>query len=110
MKQVFSALALLFAAFPYAFAGNGYCDSRRSNQEMQSCYQNAIEVNASQIKQNLQYLMRSPKINQQQKQQLQQEQSTWVGKLDRYCGSDMRCVYDAAAERNSYLARQVRNN
>lgn len=110
MKQIFSALVLFFAAFPYASAGNGYCDSRRSNQEMQSCYQNAIETNLSGIKQNFQYLMRSPKLNQQQKQQLQREHGTWANQVDRQCGNNMLCIYDASAERNSYFSRLVRDN
>jgi uncharacterized protein YecT (DUF1311 family) len=110
MKRILSALVLVLAASHEAFAGNGYCDSRRSNREIESCYKNVIEVNASQIKQNYQSLLQSPKLTQQQKQQLQQDQSAWIEKLDRYCKNDMRCISDEAAKRNYFLAGQVRNN
>lgn len=110
MKKILLGLAICFAVSLDAFAGNGYCDSRPSNRERQNCYESGVEAHVSQIKQSLQYLMRSPKLTQQQKQQLQQEQSAWFDKVGRYCNDNVVCLHDAAVERSSYLARQVRNN
>lgn len=110
MKQIASALVMLIVLSLNAFAaGNGYCDGRRSNQEVEQCYQNVIEVNASQIKQNYERLMQSPKLTQQQKQQLQQNQSAWVANVSNYCNNDIRCYSDSAKDRNYLLASKLKN-
>jgi uncharacterized protein YecT (DUF1311 family) len=110
MKQIASALVMLFVLSSNVFAAvNGYCDGRRSNQEVEQCYQNVIEVNVSQIKQNYERLMQSPKLTQQQKQQLQQNQSAWVANVSNYCNNDIRCYSDSAKDRNYLLASKLKN-
>lgn len=103
MKRVLLSTGLFLALASKAFAGNGYCDSRPSNRERQNCYQNAVESNVMMIKQNYQYLMSSSKLTQQQKQQLQQDQNAWIGKVDRYCGDNLSCLYESSAERSMSL-------
>ena len=90
-----------------AIAGNGYCDSRQSNREIENCYKAGIEVYAGQIKKNYQLLMQSPKLSQQQKNELQEDQNAWVERLGRYRGNDIRCTSDSAQQRNSYLYLRV---
>lgn len=107
MKNTLLSAGLLLAFASNAFAGNGYCDSRPSNRERQNCYQNAIESNISLIKQNYQFLMSSTKLNQQQKQQLQNDQAAWGNKVDGYCNGNLMCLYESTASRYMYLAGMV---
>jgi uncharacterized protein YecT (DUF1311 family) len=104
MKTSALILAALSMASSAAFAGNGYCDSRPSRREQQNCYQNAIESNVSLIKQNYQFLMASPKLTQQQKQQLQNDQTAWGNKVDGYCNGNLMCLYESTASRYMFLA------
>lgn len=103
MRNFFLLLSALLFLSSQAIAGNGYCDSRQSNREIENCYKNGIEVSASQIKKNYQLLMQSPKLSQQQKNELQKDQNAWIEKVGSYCGNDIRCASDSAVRRNSYL-------
>lgn len=102
MRNIFFFSALLFLS-SQAIAGNSYCDSRQSNREIENCYKNVIEVYASQIKKNYQLLIQSPKLSQQQKNELQKDQDVWIEKVGRHCGNNFRCAFDVAVDRNSYL-------
>ncbi|ONN64979.1 lysozyme inhibitor LprI family protein [Herbaspirillum sp. VT-16-41] len=104
MKNSLVVLTVLSIVSSLALAGNGYCDSRPSRREQQDCYQNAIESNVSLIKQNYQFLMASPKLTQQQKQQLQNDQAAWGNKVDGYCNGNLMCLYESTASRYMYLA------
>lgn len=79
----------------------------RSNRIVEDCYKNSIEVSVSQIKKNYQILMQSPKVSQQQKDELRKNQDAWIEKVGSYCSNDIRCVYDATVERNSQLYLRV---
>lgn len=104
MKNTVFVLTILSITTSAALAGNGYCDSRPSRREQQNCYQNAIESNVSLIKRNYQFLMASPKLTQQQKQQLQNDQAAWGKKVDGYCNGNLMCLYESTSSRYMYLA------
>lgn len=104
MKTSALMLVALLMASSAAVAGNGYCDSRPSRREQQNCYQNAIESNISLIKQNYQFLMATPRLTQQQKQQLRDDQAAWGNKVDGYCNGNLMCLYESASSRYMHLA------
>jgi len=107
MKYLLAAVIGMTGISLQAHAGNSYCDSRQPNREVIACYKSGIEVHASQIKKNYQILMQSPKLSPQEKDALRKDQEAWINKVGQHCGSDVRCVHDAAKERNAYLYLRV---
>lgn len=105
----FIVLIGLFLMASWSHAGNGYCDGRPTQRDVQRCYQSAVQTQIYQLKKNNAAILNSPKLTQQEHAQWANNMDEWAAWVNSACRNDV-CTYDQVLQRNNELMRYYRQH
>lgn len=103
MRKIFMFVALIAAsALSYAGPLDYVCGTKRTQQEVNTCVQLAVNGGLLRSNKNLERIYASGKVPQKEKESLQKHRAVWGKAVDEKCRDNV-CVYDGLAQLNADL-------
>ncbi|HCK0565124.1 TPA: hypothetical protein NII30_003622 [Pseudomonas aeruginosa] len=91
MKLLKTLAPVLLLATSINVQANAYCDSRRSAQEVETCYRQSLTALKRAVDKGLNKIMSSPNYSEATKQSVLQEQHAWEQRVQTNC-QNYACV------------------
>lgn len=110
MKKIIAALTLFVTSMvSYAGAGDYVCGMKRTQREVDECYNLIVRGGQVRMQKNYDRISASPKVTQEEKQHINKNHAEWAQAVDRKCRNNS-CVYDALSNRNNEIEQFMRQH
>lgn len=91
MKRLTALVPILLLATSINVQANAYCDSRRSAQEVETCYRQSLTALKRAVDKGFNKIMNSPNYSEATKQRVQEEHHIWEQSVQTNC-QNYACV------------------
>ncbi|HHN0024738.1 TPA: hypothetical protein ACRLYD_000037 [Pseudomonas aeruginosa] len=91
MKRLTALVPILLLATSINVQANAYCDSRRSAQELETCYRQSLAALKRAVDKGFNKIMNSPNYSEATKQRVQEEHHVWEQSVQTNC-QNYACV------------------
>ncbi|HCF6749125.1 hypothetical protein QK329_27465 [Pseudomonas aeruginosa] len=91
MKRLIALIPILLLATSINVQANAYCDSRRSDQEVETCYRQSLTALKRAVDKGFNKIMNSPNYSEATRQRVQKEQHAWEQRVQTNC-QNYACV------------------
>lgn len=91
MKRLTALIPILLLATSINVQANAYCDSRRSDLEVETCYRQSLTALKRAVDKGFNKIMNSPNYSEATRQRVQKEQRAWEQRVQTNC-QNYACV------------------
>ena len=110
MRKIALIAAAVSVTAVSAQAGNGYCDTRSSQDEVYRCYKTAIDTKNTQRLRMIQQIYQMESLSRNEKQRISNVENNFEQIVDNRCGNNPACIYSALQEHNIKLFQYIQEN